>query len=188
MALYVEGDANGFKVLTERYGQSIFAFIMSRVGDKGTAEDLVQEVFMRVVRSASQFKGHASVRTWLYTIARNLLVDHGRKMSHRRKVSLDEPLGADCEGADTVISTSKDHAPLQDEALDMRRKILRLEELMEQMPDEQREVFVLRQRQGLKFREIATLLDIPENTVKSRMRYALQFLRAEVGHAMERDT
>ena len=181
MVLYIEGDANGFKVLSERYGQSIFAFIISRVGDPATAEDLVQEVFMRVVRSANQFRGHASVRTWLYAIARNLCIDHSRKMVHRRKVTLDEPVNRGDGQTESVVSVAQATGPSADESLDARRQLDRIQKALMALPDDQRDVFILRQRHGMKFREIAELLDESENTIKSRMRYALAFLREALG-------
>ena len=181
MVRYIEGDANGFRVLSERYGQSIFAFIISRVGDPATAEDLVQDVFMRVVRSASQFRGHASVRTWLYTIARNLCIDHSRKMVHRRKVTLDEPINRGDGPSATIISTAPASGPGADESLDAQRQLDRIQKALLALPEDQRDVFILRQRQGMKFREIAELLGESENTIKSRMRYALTFLREALG-------
>lgn len=178
MEAYVGGDVGAFQVLMDRHAQKVFNFILRRTGgNRESAEDLLQEVFLRVVHRASGFKAKSKFTTWLYTIARNLCIDAGRKASYRQHVALDQPLGRDGGDGATLLDRVPDRGPGPDSRTrDLRFKAA-LQEALAKLPDEQREVFLMREFQGLKFREIAVICDIPENTVKSRMRYALDFLR-----------
>ena len=177
MQRYLDGDASAFQTLLERHGQRIFNFIVRQSGDRQGAQDLVQEVFLRVVRRADTFRGQAKFTTWLFTIARNLCVDQARKAVHRRVVLNDEPLRRDGEDGATLLDRARDGGPLPDRGTRDRRFRVSLERALGQLPEEQREVFLMREVQGLKFREIAEVVGVPENTIKSRMRYALVALR-----------
>ncbi len=177
MERYLAGDARSFQTLMERYGSRIFNFILRQTGDRQLAEDLVQDVFLRLVHSAGSFKQQARFSTWLYTIARNLCIDHGRKARHRRIMQLDEPLRRGDEGGATVLDRAADAGPGPDRLARDRRFRAALTAALDLLPEEQREVYVMRELEGLKFREIADVVGVPENTIKSRMRYALQGLR-----------
>jgi len=177
---YLAGDTSAFEALMNRYGSRIFGYMLRSVRDRGHAEDLVQEVFLRVVRRASSFEGRSKVSTWIYTIARNLLYDEARKARHRRVISLDEPLSRDGEPGETLLDRAVSATPDQAVAIRDRRLRQALVRAMATLPDEQREIFEMRQLQGLKFREIAEILDVGENTLKSRMRYALEALRIQL--------
>src|SRR5690606_34922810 len=97
----------------------------------------------------------------------------------RRHLALDKPLGHDGDGG-TLLDLIGDGAPGQGEIVRDRHFVRALERPLEQLPAEQREVFLMREVEGLKFREIAEVVGIPENTVKSRMRYALEALRGHL--------
>ncbi len=113
--------------------------------------------------------------------ARNLCVDESRRAKFRRHPSLDAPRkGKDGDGTAMVSSIPANTVPT-DEAAEAPTIRRRLGEAVANLPPEQREVFLLRQVSGLSFREIADTVGIPENTVKSRMRYALEKLRGELG-------
>lgn len=172
-----EGDADAFEVLVLRYQKPLLNFILRSVGDRNTAEELLQETFLRVVTKSSDFQGNSKVSTWLYTIARNLCIDTSRKMVFRRHRSLDAPLrSGDGEGA-TLLDRAADSGPAADRSVighDLQQKIAAA---VEDLPDDQREVFLLRELENLPFKEIADIVGVPENTVKSRMRYALERLQ-----------
>ena len=172
-----EGDADAFEVLVLRYQKPLLNFILRSVGDRNTAEELLQETFLRVVTKSSDFQGNSKVSTWLYTIARNLCIDTSRKMVLRRHRSLDAPLrSGDGEGA-TLLDRGADSGPAADRSVighDLQEKIAAA---VEELPDDQREVFLLRELENLPFKEIADIVGVPENTVKSRMRYALERLQ-----------
>ncbi len=179
MERFLEGRSGAFQTLVERHSGRIYNFVLRQVGDKDLAEDIVQDTFLRVVRSAKSFRAKAKLTTWLYTIARNLCIDALRKAKHRRHASLDKPLSQQDGGA-TLLDMVADDKPGHDSAARDRRFVAALEDALATLPDEQREVFLMREIQGLKFREIAEIVGIPENTVKSRMRYALEALRGHL--------
>ena len=169
MQRFQRGDARAFEALVHRHRTPVFSFLVRLTADRGRAEDLCQETFMRVVRGAAGWEERARFRTWLYALARNLAVDEARRAAFRRTGSLEESPG---------------EVPAEDPAPDAAAEaaLLRphLEAALASLPPEQREVFLLREQAGLRFAEIAAVTGAQENTVKSRMRYALEGLRARL--------
>jgi RNA polymerase sigma-70 factor (ECF subfamily) len=180
MLRFQAGDKAAFRVLLERWSERLYAFCYRQVREEDASRDVVQDCFVRVVRNASTFRAEARFSTWVFTIARNLCLDRARRMKFRRTTSLDAPLGDDPQGA-TLMERVADDRPLADARTDDRRFSVRLDAALSALPEEQREIFLMRELDGLKFREIADVLGIPENTVKSRMRYALEGLRKQLG-------
>lgn len=174
---YVKGDVRAFELLLARHRGAVYAFLLRSVRDAAVAEDLFQETFLRVVQRADQFGGQSRFTTWLYTIARNLTVDHARRMRHRRHASLDAPRGADGEDSRPLSESTAGHSTPADKAAIEAQARAAFQVALDALPDEQREVFLLRQVDGLAFADIAAILGIPENTAKSRMRYALERLQ-----------
>jgi RNA polymerase sigma-70 factor (ECF subfamily) len=174
---YQQGDRAAFGELLVRHRRPVYNFILRYMGDRNQAEDLLQEVFLRIVQGAGDFKGESKFTTWLYTIARNLCIDTARKMVFRRHASLDGP--SHCEDGDGP--SLMDRIPNSGAAVDREAigKELQpqLARAVEALVHEQREVFVMREYLSLPFKEIADIVGVPENTVKSRMRYALEKLR-----------
>jgi RNA polymerase sigma-70 factor, ECF subfamily len=169
---YREGEVRAFEVLLTRHRGGVYNFLRRHVGDETVAEDLLQEVFLRVVRSAGSFAGESKFTTWLYTIARNVAIDAIRRGSHRRTESLDASASAD--------QPPREHAdPTADVEREATRKetARRLEAAIARLPADLREVLLLRERSGIAFQEIAVIVGCPVNTAKSRMRYALERLR-----------
>ncbi len=180
MVRYAAGDVASFEVLLERHRTPVFNFVLRSCRRKDVAEELLQEIFLRVVKQAGGYKRKAKFTTWLYTIARNLCIDHARRMTHRQEKSLDEPAGGRSAGDTTgapLVSLVPDKGSGPESLLADRQFAGALYEALDELPEEQREVFLMRERQNLKFREIAQIVGVPENTVKSRMRYALEYLR-----------
>ncbi len=165
MQRYQRGDARAFEVLVRRHRSPVFSFLVRLTADRGRAEDLCQETFMRVVRGAAGWEERARFRTWLYAMARNLAVDEARRSAFRRTGPLDEARGE--AAGDPPPDATADGALLRPH----------LEAALAALPPEQREVFLLREHAGLRFAEIAAVTGAQENTVKSRMRYALESLR-----------
>jgi RNA polymerase sigma-70 factor (ECF subfamily) len=177
MRRYQHGDAAAFAALMRRHLNGVYNFLARQVGGRTpVAEDLAQEVFLRVVERAREFKHEARFSTWLYTIARNLAIDHLRKASLRRHPSLDEanPHTGVTLGERTVDPHPSASAERMASAAEMAERIGRA---LASLPEEQREVFLLREVARLPFQEIAAITGAPENTVKSRMRYALERLQ-----------
>jgi RNA polymerase sigma-70 factor (ECF subfamily) len=173
MLRYQAGDAGAFEVLLRRHRAPVFAFLHRLVGEQARAEDLLQETWLKVVATAPRWEQRARFRTWLYAIARNLAVDEARRMVHRRARSLDDPTGDPSPAADALAADG----PGPDREAESALVRPKLEAALASLPEEQREVFVLREYAGVPFQEIGDITGVPVNTVKSRMRYALEGLR-----------
>ncbi|HVU49164.1 MAG TPA: RNA polymerase sigma factor [Polyangia bacterium] len=177
MQAYREGNPRAFDLLLARHERKVWNFLRRSVGDATLAEDLLQEVFLRVIRAQAEWKGEAKFTTWVYAIARNLCIDHGRRAVHRDARSLDAPTRADDEAGETLhdrlAAAGRDAEGLTSDA----QVRARVEEAVAALPPDQREVFLLREVMDLPFAEIAAVVGAPEPTVKSRMRYALERLR-----------
>ncbi len=188
MARYQQGDVAAFAELVARHEKRLWNFVRRFVADSATAEDLLQEVFLRVVRSAAQWQPSAKVSTWLYTIARNLCTDNARRGAFRKADSLDRTPGA---GRDESGPHGIDRVAAPDESAEkaaMDREIAtRVDRAVSGLPVEQREVFLMREVMDMSFAEIAAATKTSEPTVKSRMRYALERLRGALEELRDDD-
>ena len=174
LAAYQQGDVGAFELLLRRHRAPLFTFLLRMLGDRQKAEDLAQETFLRIVKGAAAWEQRARFQTWLYTIARNLCVDQSRRDRFRRTDSLDQQ-GPDDEPAMVDSVPGREIDPSRGAESARLRPIL--QKALMALPAEQREVFILREQAGVPFKEIAGLVGVNENTVKSRMRYALEGLR-----------
>jgi RNA polymerase sigma-70 factor, ECF subfamily len=168
---YQRGDVAAFESLVDRHRPGVYRFLARFVRDRARAEDLTQECWIRFIGAVPRWSARAPFRTWLYAVARNLAADEARRMTHRRHESIDDR------------STSRPFAELpapgrtpEEAALDLLLQPA-LERAISALPAEQREVFLLREYEGVAFAEIAAITGSPVPTVKSRMRYALEALR-----------
>ena len=184
MRRFQQGDGEAFRVLLERHRRGVYNFVLRHVGDRAVAEDLLQDCFLRVVQGAHRYKLESKFTTWLYTIARNLCVDRARKMKFRRHRSLDQPIGPDDDGASLLDRVADTRASTDRAAIGSELQV-RLERAIASLRDDQREVFLMREYSHLPFKEIAEIVGVPENTVKSRMRYALDHLRRSLSEYQE---
>lgn len=174
------GERRAFEVLLKRHRAPLFTFVLRTLGtgDRARAEDVVQDAFVRVLKGAGEWEQRARFSTWLFTIARNLCLDAMRRDRHRRAESLDQPAGESAEeSARPLGDTMRGTEPGPERVANAVRLRPVLEAALAKLPPEQREVFVLREHAGMPFKEIGELTGVSENTVKSRMRYALESLR-----------
>ena len=145
------------------YGGELYGFALNCLGDRGLAEEVVQDVFTRVWRHAGEYdRGRGSVRTWLYGIARNAIVDLERHRSRRPPMAVREP---------------EEEAGSPDEPIERALLRWQVQAAIARLTPEHREVVRLAHLGGLTVKEVAELLGLPEGTVKSRTYYALQNLR-----------
>ena len=161
--LRTDQNEDSMRVLYRTYGSELYGFAVSALGDRGQAEELVQDVFTRVWRHADSFDpGKASFRTWLYGIARNAIIDLKRRQSVRPALA--------------VHPESEEKGAVDDS---FERALLRwqVSAALERLTPEHRQVIRLAHFQGLTLREIAERTGIPLGTVKSRTSYALRGLR-----------
>ncbi|HRI68072.1 MAG TPA: RNA polymerase sigma factor [Polyangium sp.] len=180
MLRFQGGDQSAFAKLVRRHKTPVYNFILRSVRSREVAEDLVQDVFVKVVQNATEFKHEARFSTWTYTIARNVCIDHLRKAALRKHPSLDQVANNNSgeDGptlgeriADAHFASAVDRVAIGSE---LGKRITRA---VEELPPEQREVFLLREVANVPFKEIAEIVGVPENTTKSRMRYALERLQ-----------
>jgi RNA polymerase sigma-70 factor (ECF subfamily) len=178
MVRYQRGDRTAFAQLVRRHHRALYNFVLRQLRKQEIAEEVTQEVFLRVVEKSNEFKHEARFSTWVYTIARNMCIDELRKAQHRRHPSLDQPLGPgdDVPALGEAVADRKATGDAERSASSAQMLTI-VGQLLDGMPDEQREVFLLREIGNLPFKEIAVVTGVAENTVKSRMRYALDRLR-----------
>jgi RNA polymerase sigma-70 factor, ECF subfamily len=178
MMRFQGGDRAAFASLVKKHKTPIYNFILRLVRSSSSAEDLAQDVFVKVVQSAVDFKHESKFSTWVYSIARNLCIDHLRKMSLRQHPSLDQAKGDAPDGPTLLDRTADRHPSASVERVVIGAELgVRITRCVEALPQEQREVFLLREIGNLPFKDIAGITGVPENTVKSRMRYALERLQ-----------
>lgn len=182
IAYQKHGDLAAFEELVVRHERPLWNYLRRFVRDPATAEDLLQETFLRVVKGAAGWQPSAKFSTWLYTIGRNLCTDHARAMVHRRALSLDQEAdGRDSDpGPVSRGSAVQGHDPGGETQLLDRELASQIERAIDALPVDQREVFLMREVMSLSFAEIAAAIGVGEPTVKSRMRYALERLRTEL--------
>ncbi len=170
-----ESDEQAFRRLVERHQDRIFGYLMGMVKDRAVANDLFQETFERVVKAMHGERGSYDRQgqwlSWVMSIARNAAIDHTRKQKKWTDVPQDEDDGR------SFWDTLEDDSPYADEQLHRAEQREWLDEHIEQLAPEQKEVLLLRQETDLTFREIAELQDVSINTALGRMRYALKNLR-----------
>lgn len=159
-----DGDLSSLGLLFERYHVPLFGFLNRMTGDRGAAEDLVQEVFVRVLKYRATYRDGGSFETWLFRIARNARIDHFRK---RRLV---EPV------PDERLERPSD-APGPAYRLEHERDMNRLKRALLRLREDRRELIVLARYQGMKYEAIAELLGIETGAVKVRVHRAMKELR-----------
>lgn len=177
MIRFQSGDRAAFTILVRRHQGPLFNFALRYLRSSPVAEEVVQDAFVRVVQNAAEFKHEARFSTWLYTIARNLCIDQTRKRALRRHPSLDEPKKAEEGDGPTLGEQTADGKASVERAVVSLEIRERVAAAIDALPEEQREVFLMREVSNLPFKEIAEIVGVSENTVKSRMRYALERLQ-----------
>jgi RNA polymerase sigma-70 factor (ECF subfamily) len=166
MLAYRDGNAGAFETLYTRHRGRLYRFVLRSVKTRGTAEELFQEVWIRVIEARERYTPQARFTTWLYTIAHNLLTDHWRRKG-LTLVELDE---------DTQAEAPDDPAR-QAEA---RQALSRFAAALEALPPLQRQAFLLHEEGGLSIAEIAAATGANEEAAKSRLRYAMAKLKSVV--------
>lgn len=166
MLAYGRGDAAAFEALYKRHRGALYRFVLRAIRQRASAEELFQEVWIRVIESRSRYAPQARFTTWLYTIAHNLLVDHWRRKG-LSLVPLEEAPGL----------AAADNPARQAEA---RESLARLMHALEALPAAQREAFLLHEEARLTVAEIAAATGVGEEAAKSRLRYAIAKLKAAV--------
>jgi RNA polymerase sigma-70 factor (ECF subfamily) len=170
MSRYAAGDVRAFESLYARHVMRIWRFIRRSVGDAALADDLMQDVWFTVAREASRYRPKARFTTWLFTLARNRIIDHVRATRRQALMrSADPQAGLDALAADPADEPLRRALSAEDAAA--------LLAAVEGLPFEQREAFLLSAEGELSMEEIATVTHVSFETAKSRLRYARARLR-----------
>jgi RNA polymerase sigma factor (sigma-70 family) len=170
------GDTHAFELLYDRHERAVYRFLLRSVRIPALADELLQEVWISVIRNAKGYKHQALFTTWLYRIARSRLIDHWRARDPDVLESLDEPAGPDCDA--TLMDLVAADASVQPEVRVMDRAQARaFAAAVEDLPGAQREAFLLHVEAGLTHEQIAAVTGTGSETVKSRIRYACAKLR-----------
>jgi RNA polymerase sigma-70 factor (ECF subfamily) len=171
MLRYRDGDARAFEILYERHKGPLYRYLQRMCGRREVADDLFQEVWSKVIASRGRYEARAQFNTFLFRIAHNCAIDHFRRSGRPHEGAaqdIDEVVeqvgGAEQDRPDAALSEAQ-----------VRRDFRRA---LEQLPAEQRDVFVLYEESGLTLEEIGRITGVAMETAKSRLRYAVAKLRA----------
>lgn len=171
-----EGDAAGFEGLVLAHTPRAVSLAWRLVGNRADAEEIAQEAFIRLYRSLSTFRGESSVATWLHRTVTRLAIDHLRREQLKRKIFF---FRRSDEEADPMDVLPDPGASPQDRVI-ARETARRLSRALERLSPRQRAVFVLRHQEELPLKEIASLLELEEGTVKAHLHRAVRQLRREL--------
>ncbi|MFY9682242.1 MAG: sigma-70 family RNA polymerase sigma factor [Candidatus Sulfotelmatobacter sp.] len=172
------GDQSAFDYLVQKYRRPLVSFMYRMARNSAAAEDLAQEVFLRVYRSRQTYEASAKFTTWLYRIATNLAVNHARDTRHERPevtVSLDEPdeeTGTTLDVADGTITA--------EEALLRRERMLAIRGKVEALPERQKLAVIMHKYQQMDYKQIADVLKLSESATKSLLFRAYETLREQL--------
>ena len=172
---YLRGDDKSFEILLNRHKDRIYTSIYMFVKDHEMAEDLFQEVFIKILDTIrkGRYNHEGKFIQWALRISYNLCVDHFRKAKRRTKVST-----TDSFDIFDVLESQDDN---MEQAMIKNQLHLKVREIVDQLPPEQREVVILRHYADMSFKEISQLTRVSINTALGRMRYALINIRKMVG-------
>ena len=173
MLKYRRGDAAAFEVLYQRHKGGVFRYIVRQCHNESLSEELFQDVWMNLINARQRYEIKARFTTWLYQIARNRVIDHFRRQNKQGYDRSD----AGNSNVDQIPSHYQDQPDQRVEIQDRTERLLRL---IDALPAEQKETFLLREEAGMSIAEIAETTGVNAETAKSRLRYAVNKLRAEL--------
>lgn len=170
MLRYRGGDARAFDALYARHRGGLFRYILRQVGFRAAADEVFQEVWMRIIATRERYRVEARFATFLYSIAHNCVMDHFRRKPPMHLISFEDEAASVLDVAAPAVE--------QPESVVQRKQVAqRLLRALALLPDEQRNAFLLHEEGGLTLEEIARVTGVGRETAKSRLRYALTKLR-----------
>ena len=179
----VSGDAAAWEEIVQKYHRRIYNICYRFAGSGNDAEDLTQEVFIKMYRTLNSYDiDRGAFMTWVTTITRNLLVDHFRKTKQERLTDSLDTVSSEHEDAMPLSEQIADRGPAPDSRVQSRETGETVHQALQKLSPELREAVILRDLQDLDYREIATVLKVPEGTVKSRINRG----RAELARLLQR--
>jgi RNA polymerase sigma factor (sigma-70 family) len=169
---FIKGEQSCFEKLIHRHKNKVFAYISLYIRDQALAEDIFQDTFLKVIQSvkSGKYADNGKFISWVMRIAHNLIIDHFRRIKQMNTVSNDN------YESDLFNSKSFAEDNIEDDMIKGQIK-KDIRNMISHLPDDQREVVILRHYAGLSFKEIADITDVSINTALGRMRYALINMR-----------
>ena len=174
MERYRDGDAGAFDALYGRHKGGVFRYLARQCASRGISEELFQDVWMNLIRARAAYTVQAKFTTYLYRLAHNRLIDHYRSQSGRVPASFEDVDGPSLEH----VEAARSYDPAV--SADTRQQAQRILQLIESLPEAQREAFLLQQESDMSIEEIAQTTGVSRETAKSRLRYAVAKLRQGV--------
>jgi RNA polymerase sigma-70 factor, ECF subfamily len=171
MIHYRDGDAAAFDELYRRHKGGLYRYLLRQCRDAAAAEELFQDIWMNLVRARGHYEASAKFTTYLYRLAHNRLIDHYRKHARGAAVSFDDENGPEID---------EPAAPPEEQpeaSYEIKQVMEHFISVLAELPEPQREAFVLQQEGGLSVEEIAAATGVSRETAKSRLRYAMARLR-----------
>lgn len=179
----VAGDAVAWEEIVQRYNRRIYNICYRFAGSADDAQDLTQEVFIKMYRTLNSYDmERGAFMTWVTTITRNLLVDHFRKSKQDRVTDSIDAAPSEHEDATPLSDKIQDRTPTPDASAQSRETRETVHRALQKLSPDVREAVILRDLQDMDYREIATVLRVPEGTVKSRINRG----RAELARLLQR--
>jgi len=179
----IAGDAAAWEEIVQRYHRRIYNICYRFTGTSNDADDLTQEVFIKMYRTLNTYDvDRGAFMTWVTTVTRNLLVDHFRKTRQDRVTDSLDTTSSDHEDTLPLGERIPDRGPTPDTKVQSREAKEAVHEALQKLSPELREAVILRDLQDFDYREIATVLKVPEGTVKSRINRG----RAELARLLQR--
>jgi len=182
-AAFKAGDIDALGALMERYKAAVYGYLLRLTSRPDAADDLFQEVFLKLVRKPGAYSEREKFKAWLFTVARNAAMDYFRRESSRSALFSAEskaPYG-DEDAAPGALGTAVSREPGPHEVLERKALGDKIGRALKQLSEDQREIFCLRHYSELSFKEIAEMLGVPIGTVLARMSRAATLLRKELG-------
>jgi RNA polymerase sigma-70 factor (ECF subfamily) len=169
---FIKGEQSCFEEIINRHKNKVYAYICMYIRDQALAEDIFQDTFLKVIQSvrAGKYYDNGKFLSWVMRIAHNLIIDHFRRLKQINTMSNDDYESDLFNSKKLADPTVEDHMVKVQIRKDVRK-------LINQLPEDQREVVILRHYAGLSFKEIADITDVSINTALGRMRYALINMR-----------
>lgn len=163
------GDSTAYRGLVEKYQTRVYSMVYGMIRNREDARDLTQEAFVKAFNNLKSFRLEASFYTWLYRIAMNVSIDFTRKRKRREVAGFEEDIAnRDADGGIDEIH----HQDSPVKSLERKQLYGRIMDSLEKLPADQKQVILLRELEGLSYREISEVMGIPEGTVMSRLFYA----------------
>jgi RNA polymerase sigma-70 factor, ECF subfamily len=176
--IYLSGDESALGLLIQRHQSQIFSFLMSKLKNKAIAEDLFQDVFVKVISTmkAGKYKEEGKFLPWVMRISHNIMIDHFRK-SNKMKMVRAIKNGVDESDEFDVLTNIKESSKRVDKEMEFTQIRGDLKKLIRLLPEDQKEVLIMRHYYKMSFKEISEMTNVSINTALGRMRYALMNLR-----------